>query len=493
MRDIFKLTLCNSLLTHWEEAFYILKNEGVQDIHAKMVSTYSNVKNSKGLYIQTTKKYNDNMCSYKLKTPPKNNIKKWERILKERSNMLYGKGGGAAGLYLKKTGTILSIKESGDTQYKLAELTNSVQNLNIKTKIRVKFLDTQQSKQIPIIDSAQSYMIDHINPLHNFVTEGFYFGKNNLPNIYDIVYHIFLTEIEILPEEDLNNILTHIFVKIYNKDITDLVSLDKKIDFFDLNTTKLDLAIIRIIFQSYFSNLSTHPFIKFSFFLTEKMYNLANSESGGEDKIKYLIIPKSSKKSKKKTTRTGHDGYILYTIEDGDLVKTKVKPTTSFAQYYNKTFFPSPQTKEKLSSDLYGFMYTKEDSSEFYVVLKQKTDPKNETKTGRVSRKSNRTGAPCGRALGIKSIKEISKVCNILLNRITGNANIRRYNSNSTKKTYLPSMINLCSELKLLLRYADNKGLIKVSSGDFLDLNTRYFYHSAIKNKIDRLIEDQEE
>ena len=493
LRDELKLLMCTLLFTHWEEAFDALKLAGVQDIYNKFIATYSEVKNSKGLYIEPKKKYNINMCSYKYKTPPKNNKTKWNRILKERSLKLYGKGSGAAGSYLKKANTIVNIKKTPSDIYRLAEIIKPIQVINSNTKLKVRFLDEKKTTEIAVTTRDGSYRIDYKNPSNNFITGGFYFGKDGLPNVYDMVYNGLLTQLENLPETELHDILRHVFMKIHDRDISTLIVTNKNLDFFNLTPTNLDKIIISIIFYSYFSDLTTHPYMKFSFFLTEKMHNIANGEGTGGNTIKALIIPTSSKKSRTKRTRVGKDGYLLYSIHDGNLIEKVLKPNIAFSEYFNRTFFPSPSIDNKLRSDIYGFMHMKDDSGEFYVVLKEIIDATRVTKMGKKSRKSDRTGAPCGGALGVTSKIEISRVCNLLLEKITGNTALKKYNYASKKKVYLPSIINLCSELKFLLRYTDHIGLVDKSSGKKLDTTTRYFYHSSVKSKIDRLIEDRED
>ena len=115
-------------------------------------------------------------------------------------------------------------------------------------------------------------------------------------------------------------------------------------------------------------------------------------------------------------------------------------------------------------------------------------------KGGRKSKKTERTGALCGTARGGKTKQDIGKLINSAIIKITGNKFDKKYTEVGSKywKQY-PNSIDLCMELKFLLRHLDHlpyyyingKKIIKSGSD-----GARFFYHEHVKKKIDRNLED---
>ena len=373
----------------------------------------------------------------------------------------------------------------------------------------------------------------------------FYSGgiSSYLPNVYDIIYNQFLTYIENKPLEMRNNDFKNIFKEIYDEPVENLLDpffffnkTDKdlksdknipskrhptrpRIDFKNINNkTTLKKQVISIFFYSYFSSRSldrasigisqTHPFNKFSYFLTEKMYKETRGESvdsADNDKIKYLLIPTSSKpkpnkKGKKVHGRVGQDYFDIFTLKNIDEPSDRAIPIN--VKNLNNNFFPDI-SDEPLKSLIYGFTSFNNSKSSFKIVNKDpKLDDSNQiikTKTGRRSKKTNRTGAICGHGLGCKDKADLGKLINELITRLIkdpiGDINsYKKYGPDKPKKRWpsIPQTNDLCMELKCLLRHIDQLGYENnsVSPRVPLNKNKRYFYHEHIKQKIDRTVEN---
>ena len=381
----------------------------------------------------------------------------------------------------------------------------------------------------------------------------FYDGvyHKNLPNIYDIIYNQFLTYIEDKPLEMRNKDLKNIFKEIQGKPIKDYIdsffiykNSDKsyfdqtpyRINFSDINNKELlKLQVIKIIFYSYFSSKNldipfvdgadnlkeTHPFRKFSYFLTDKMfqmvksykipgtdqepnYNPKNLIIDGGDKIKYLVIPVSSyqegKKSKRKS-RKGKDGFLLYDIE-----RIEESPNTTFTKdknYFNSYFPLSDNYLGFYKSKVFGFTLFNNEKKQkkvvsfksFYVV---NSDPAIDssyevkyTAAGKISKKSLRRGAACGHGLGVMTKTNLGQLINAMIYKITGKNDKYHKYGDKGKWKQIPYASDLCMELKFILRRLDSMGYVDNSLQPLvpLDPRTRYFYHEHIKTKIDRTIE----
>ena len=375
----------------------------------------------------------------------------------------------------------------------------------------------------------------------------FYDGiyHKHLPNIYDIIYNQFLTYIEDKPLEMRNEDLKNIFKEIHGEPIQKYIDsffihknsskshFDQtpyRIDFNDINNKEtLKLQVIKIFFYSYFSSANldvsisssenlkkTHPYRKFSYFLTDKMFQIAQSYKlpsegrepnynpkniviSGDDQIKYLVIPVSSTrggaKSKRKG-RIGKDGFLLYDIE-----RIEEPPSSKFTKYkhYFNSFFPmSDNYFGFYKSKVYGFTAFNlgESSKSFYVVNSDSSiDPSyvvsyTASSNGKkISKKSLRKGAACGHGLGAKTKVHLGKLINAMIYKITGvDDKYKKYGGWTSAWKHVPPSPDLCMELKLLLRHLDSLGYIDNSAEDPapLDASTRYFYHEHIKDKINR-------
>lgn len=349
----------------------------------------------------------------------------------------------------------------------------------------------------------------------------FYDGdkNNNLPNICDIIYNHFLTYIEDKPMEMLNEDLKNMFSEIYDEPSTEYLpglfnygseitdNGKYRIDFGNIaDKTILRKQVIKIFFYSYFSIYNdtpsdldqTHNFKKFSYFLTQDMYNISvGKPATGDNKIKYLIIPTSSRMRKKikgkvQFGRLGLDFYDIYTKSDDKIVKADVE--------ISKTFFNNFFTKDLLNpfkAKIFGFTAFSKQYS-FQIVNKDieldKTYMVKHVKGGRKSKKTERTGALCGTARGGKTKQDIGKLINSAIIKITGDNAKEKYNEGGSKYwKQFPNSIDLCMELKFLLRHLDHlpyyyiKGVKIIKSGTD---SARFFYHEHIKKKLDRNLED---
>ena len=360
------------------------------------------------------------------------------------------------------------------------------------------------------------------------ITNRFYDGTMGsvLPNIYDIIYNIFLTEIENRSLSERNSFLKKIFDLVENKPIEDYIDTyffykenkvkhsnqkPYRIDFSYIdNNTYLHDTIIKIFFYSYFSSRDlnvkipnstkilkeTHNFNKFSYFLTDKMYNkfTGTTYSGTKEKIKYLVIPTSSIPPKAGgISRIGSDSYDFYEKDaTGKIIKKSM--SQKLKTYLNRTFFPNPDDGNLLKSKVYSFIYSTSISakgSSFYVVNKGKDNYTEVTTkgTGRISKKVDRTGAPCGNAKGVKKNIEIGTFVNDILTKLAlPDKTLIKYGDLGKRWPLYPSKEDLCMELKLLMRHLDHLGYIdhSVAPKKPLNVHERYFYHEHVKNKIDR-------
>ena len=399
--------------------------------------------------------------------------------------------------------------------------------------------------------SITNTSVDSINYELNRFYDGVY--HKNLPNIYDIIYNQFLTYLEDKPIEMRNEDLKNIFKKIRSdgkpiKEYLDSFFIYKnsnkphseqkpfRIDFKNINNKSImEEQVLKIILYSYFSsrNLNipfkdgdsddkiilkeTHPYRKFSYFLTDKMFQIAKSYKiptkgqppnynpknivvNGEDKIMYLIIPVSSVKKSKKKGRTGKDGFLLW-----DIVGVKDSPNSIFTKdknYFNSFFPMSDNYFGFYNSSVFGFTLfssvkkkKKLSSKSFYVVNSDPAiDPSYEKKytdSGKISKKSLRRGAACGHGLGVMTKTNLGKLINAMIYKLTGNILKYQKYGEIGKWKQIPYSPDLCMELKVILRKLDSLGYIDNSEvpREPLNLSTRYFYHEHIKTKIDRTIE----
>ena len=537
---LLQVSICNSFITYFEDAEVIINSQQIFDM-SKIYDQLSSI-NRGGVYLNHTlpvkkngsvirpKKYNKfgyNVIAFESDTHTD-----FRSIMKDRRNKFFGKKTDK-----KFIGEILKVKNARVSRIhggvkKIGTIITPRNKLNMtsdsSTKtdfMEIKYIDNTIEKIVfnGHYTSGETYInIEQEKP----VTNRFFDGTKNdlLPNIYDIIYNYFLTEIEKRSVNEKNGILKNIFKIAEGSVIGDYID-----PFFFYKTNKIDHTlqtpyridflkiddedylkslIIRIIFYNYFSsrNLSvkypnnskilteTHNFNKFSYFLTDKMYNgiLGNSHSGDEV-IKYLVIPTSSVPKNPGPGRIGKDSYDIFEKNaTGEIVKITLLNKVKI--HFNKHFFPNPDEGSMVGSNIYSFISTNSDSiknNSFYVVNKDKgnyTEVKTRG-TGKISKKVDRTGAPCGNAKGVKKNNEIGKFINNIITKFDiNNTGLKRFGDLGKRWPLVPSKDDLCMELKFLIRHLDQLGYEDHSKTTRVSLNTknRYFYREHIKIKIER-------
>ena len=547
--DLLLISIFNTLLTYWQDAVPILMEQGMcegednrerkilENISKQFKKTVSFNKREGGeLFLKHQQDDGTSQTKFGYDTAGIFDFKKspaktsFMELIKARRKKIFD--------YEFNNGKVTVNKNDN---LEMAEIVKHKQG-----SIKLKYYNTSLGEEKLLFNKSTSAIKSSVAGVlyKDSDINQFYSGKISpyLPNIYDIIYNQFLTYIENKPLEMRNEDLKNILNEIYNKSIKDLLDpffflnktdkdlkLDKKnpnkspplrhrIDFININDeTTLKKEVISIIFYSYFSSRSldkdsigiseTHPFNKFSYFLTEKMYKDTRGESSDSidnNKIKYLLIPTSSKpkpkkKGKKVHGRIGQDYFDIFTRKNIDEPSERAVPIN--AKNLNSNFFPDI-SEEPLKSLIFGFTSFNNMKSSFKIVNKDpKLDSSNQivkTKKGKKSKKTNRTGAICGHGLGCKDKPDLGKLINELITRLIknpiGDINLYKKYGPQMKKRWpsIPQTNDLCMELKCLLRHIDQLGYENnsVSPRVPLNKNKRYFYHEHIKQKIDRTIEN---
>jgi len=529
--DLLVLSIFNSIITYWEDAVPMIKDQNVSlDSVYSQFSTITSFANTKrNLHINYyddgdfTKFGYDKSGILKFGPIKHSNTHFKDHILENRREKQFNKQYAFNNFRLSVFNTTVPAETIDETKTSakpdLSVVQSNMSNIQ-KPKKKGSFI-------IKYINSKRTFTVDEQDVkdgkviLNRFYDGG---GDNNLPNIYDIIYNHFLTYIEDKPMKMLDEDLKNMFSEIYGESAGEyLQGLFKygpnstaagkhRIDFAKLgDKATLRKQVIRIFFYSYFSisnpvsptaddetTQQTHNFKKFSYFLTQDMYDTSvGKPTTGNDTIKYLIIPTSSKMRKKikgKTQfgRVGLDFYDIYTKLDGKIVKADVPLSKAFFNDFFTQDFINP-----FKAKIFGFTSFSKQYS-FQIVNKDvqldNTYMVKHVKGGRKSKKTERTGALCGTARGGKTKQDIGKLINSAIIKITGNKLDKKYTEVGSKywKQY-PNSIDLCMELKFLLRHLDHlpyyyiNGKKKIKSGSD---GARFFYHEHVKKKIDRNLED---
>ena len=511
--DLLTLSIYESLENYWEDAMVMVAAQGVEETRLYEQFTQSKSINEK--YINKHPKTNNFQFGDKA-------VLNLETIMTDRIDTWFKKG------YTFNNYRV-SVFNSGSDEFDMTTIKNITKEKFILTSTVDK---TITKKNI----HSKEYILNR-----------FYNRTNHpkLPNIYDIIYNKFLTYLEDNPLKMRNDILKSVFKEVEGMQIQDLIDSffiykgsdltdgDQKpyrIDFNNLNDrTILKTQVLKIFFYSYFSSKDlnitingktisqTHPYRKFSYFLTEQMlqiaekyklsnkadYNSKNITVDGNDKITYLVIPTSSKSIGKgaNKTREGNDHYELYYIES---LEEKEQSLSVRKKHYFNSFFPQIDNSDGIitttyldffKSAVYSFIKTLgTKKNNFFVVnndltIDEQYEVPSKTAHGKIDKKKVRKGASCGTSgKGVKTKADMGKLINAMIFKLTGNdVKYQKYGLLKKWKTN-PSSKFLCSELNLILRHLDTLGYIdnSISSPIPLDVNTRYFYHEHIKNKIDR-------
>ncbi len=522
--DLLLLSIFNSIITYWEDAYVEIKSQGLE--MENIANDLKSIKSFTG---------NQNRINYKdsgevtkfgydkkgiLKFGNKDSLDLQE-ILERRTDLQFNK---------KYAFNNFRLSVFSEGKYNMVNIEKPKKNDEIKVK-----LDPSSEDETIILQ-------DDIGPDNNFIINRFYnkdfflmddsgvrLPKSNLPDIYDIIYNHFLSYIEDKPLEMKNDILKNIFKEICNEPIENYIDpffmrniegdieLEPRIDFSRLNNREiLRQQVIRILLYSYFSGeftissgetIKTHNFKKFSYFLTNEMYNksVGISSSDESNLIKYLVLPtssvpvKSQSKKKKKlwTKRDGEDSYNMYIKQEEEVVRFTPINVSVSEEYFNSLF--SQDLENPFKAKIFSFTKVSKDSSFHIVVRDPKVDDSyKETYviSGAKSKKTKRTGAPCGQALGGKTKPNLGKLINAVIYRITGDKRYKKYNEVGDYRWKAnPNKPDLCMELKFLLRYLDHLDYYYDNESNRIDKasdrgsDTRFFYHEHIKKKIDRNIE----